>query len=87
MVKEVVTKALRSVSSLAQEEEESVEIQVGNLVGAIQQLHARVTKLDLQAVLSTPKEVHDQREEIAKGEVERIRALTSKFKKLSDRSA
>jgi folate-dependent phosphoribosylglycinamide formyltransferase PurN len=44
---------------------------------AIQQLQARVTKLELQAVPSTLQEVHDQREEAAKSTVERIRVLTS----------
>jgi hypothetical protein len=38
-------------------------------------------------VSSTPQEVCDQREEAAKNAVERIRALTSECKKLSDRSA
>jgi hypothetical protein len=36
MIKEAVTKSLRSMSSLAQEEEESVEIQVQKLTEAIQ---------------------------------------------------
>jgi hypothetical protein len=35
-VKESVTKALRSMPGLAQEEPESVELQVGKIVGAIQ---------------------------------------------------
>jgi hypothetical protein len=35
MIKEAVTKALLSVPSLAQEEEEPVEIQVGKLVEVI----------------------------------------------------
>jgi trimethylamine:corrinoid methyltransferase-like protein len=59
-IKEAVTKALRSVSGLAQEEEESTEIQVGKLVEAIQQLQARVTELELQAVSSTPQEVRSE---------------------------
>jgi trimethylamine:corrinoid methyltransferase-like protein len=86
-VKEAVTKALRSVSGLAQEEQESVEIQVGKLVEAIQQLQAWVTELDLQAVPSTPQEVRDQREEATKSAVGRIKVLTLECKKLSDRSA
>jgi hypothetical protein len=87
VVKEAVTKSLRSVSGLAQEEEESTEMQVGKLAEAIQQLQARVMELELQAVSSTPQEVHDQREEAARSAVGRIRALTSECKKLSDRSA
>jgi phosphopantetheinyl transferase (holo-ACP synthase) len=81
-VKEAVTKALRSVSGLAQEEEESVEIQVGKLVEAIQQLQARVMELELQAVSSTPQEVCDQREEAAKSAVGRIRTLALECKKV-----
>jgi hypothetical protein len=46
-------------------EEDPVEIQVGKLVEAIQQLQQRITELELQAVSSTPQEVQDQREEIA----------------------
>jgi hypothetical protein len=45
--KEVVTKSLRSVSGLAQEEEESAEIQVGKLVEAIQHLQTRVMELEI----------------------------------------
>jgi hypothetical protein len=85
-VKEAVTRALRSVSGLAQEEEESTEIQVGKLAEAIQQLQARVMELEIQAVSSTLQEVRDQREEAARNAVERIRALASECKKLSDRS-
>jgi hypothetical protein len=87
VVKEAVTRALRSVSGLAQEEPESTEMQVGKLVEAIQQLQARVMELEIQAVPSTPQEVHDQREEAARNAVERIRALASECKQLSDRSA
>jgi hypothetical protein len=80
VVKEAVTRALRSVSGLAQEEEESTEIQVGKLAEAIQQLQARVMELEIQAVSSTPQEVRDQREEAARNAVERIRALASECK-------
>jgi hypothetical protein len=64
-IKEAMTKALRVVSCLAQEEEESAKIQVGKLAEAIQQIQARVTELYLQAVLSAPQEVRDQREVLA----------------------
>jgi hypothetical protein len=76
-VKEVVSRALRSVPGLAQEEHEAVEVQVMKLAEAIQQLQARVTELEIQAVPSTPQEVCDQREEAAKSAVGRIRALAS----------
>jgi chromosome segregation ATPase len=86
-VKEAVTRALRSVSGLAQMEEETTESQVGKLVEAIQQLQARVAELELQAVPSTPQEVRDQREETARSAVERIKALALECKQLSSRSA
>jgi hypothetical protein len=57
VVKEVVRRALRSVPGLAQEEHEAVEVQVMKLVEAIQQLQARVTELEIQAVPSTLQEV------------------------------
>jgi hypothetical protein len=60
---------------------------VGKLTEAIQQLQARITELEIQAVPSTPQEVHDQREEATKSTVGRIKVLTSECKKLSDRSA
>jgi hypothetical protein len=47
-VKEVVTRALLSVLSLAHEELESNEMQVGKLHEAIQQVHARVTESKLR---------------------------------------
>jgi hypothetical protein len=52
-VKEVVRRTLRSVPSLAQEENEAVEVQVMKLAEAIHQLKARVMELEIQAVPST----------------------------------
>jgi hypothetical protein len=66
VIKEAVTKELLFLLGLAQEEEESVEIQVGKLIESIQQLQVRVTKFELQAVSSTSKEVRDQREEVSR---------------------
>jgi len=43
--------------------------------------------LEIQSVPSTPQKLHNQREEFAKSTVGRIRALTSEFKQLSDKSA
>jgi folate-dependent phosphoribosylglycinamide formyltransferase PurN len=51
---------------LAQEEQGSVEAQVVKLAETIQQLQARITELEVQAVPSTPQEVCDQREEATK---------------------
>jgi hypothetical protein len=62
-------------------------MQVGKLVEAIQQLQAWIMELELQAVPITPQEVRDQMKEGYRNAVERIRALASEFKKLSDRSA
>jgi folate-dependent phosphoribosylglycinamide formyltransferase PurN len=74
-VKEVVSKACHYVSSLAQEEHESVEAQVVKIVETIQKLQARITELEVQAVPSTLQEVRDQREESTKNAIVRIRAL------------
>jgi cell division septum initiation protein DivIVA len=60
---------------------------VGKLVESIQQLQERVEELELQVVSSSPQEVQDQREQTARSIVERIRALASKCKKLSNQSA
>jgi monomeric isocitrate dehydrogenase len=86
-IKEAVTRALLSMSSLVQIEEDTMEIQVGKLAEAIQQLQARIAELELQAVPSTPQEVRDQREETVRSAVERIKALALECKQLSSRSA
>jgi hypothetical protein len=70
VVKEVVTKEIFSVLGLAQEELESIDMQVGKLVESIQKLQSWVMELELQ-------EVRDQRDEGARNIVGRIRSLTS----------
>jgi hypothetical protein len=55
-VKEVVSRSLRFVPSLAREEHEIIEFQVMKLAEAIKQLQARVTELEIQEVPSTPQE-------------------------------
>jgi hypothetical protein len=45
-----------------------------------------VMELEIQAVLSTPQELRDQREEATRNAIERIRALTLECTKLSNRS-
>jgi hypothetical protein len=52
-IKEAMNRALRSVSGLAQMEEETADSQVEKLVEPIQQLQERVAELELQAVSST----------------------------------
>jgi hypothetical protein len=74
------------VLGLSQMEEETTESQVGKLVEAIQQIHARVAELELQAVSSTPQEVQDQRKENAWSIVERIKALALECKQLNNQS-
>jgi hypothetical protein len=56
-VKEADTRELRSMSGLAQMEQETTEIQVAKLTEAIQQLQERVIELELQIVSRTPQEV------------------------------
>jgi len=54
-----MNKSLRSVPGLAQEEHESVMVQVVNLTEVIQQLQAMKMELEIQVVLSTPQEMRD----------------------------
>jgi hypothetical protein len=54
-VKEAMKKSYHSMLGLAQEEEELVEVQVVKIAETIQQLQARITELDIQAVTSTPR--------------------------------
>jgi len=86
-IREAVTRALRYVSGLAHMEAEIVKKQVGKLAETIQQMQARVAELETQAMLSIPQEVRDHREKSTRSVVERIRALASEYKKLSDQSA
>jgi len=84
MVREVVTRALHSVSGLAHVEEETIESLVGKLIEAIQQLQARVVELEIQAVSSTLQEVRDQREETIRSAVEKIKVLGLEFNQSSN---
>jgi len=58
-VKETVARALRSMSRLAQMEEETVESQPGKLTQSIQYLQAILAELVLKTVPSTLQEVQD----------------------------
>jgi hypothetical protein len=53
VVKEVMDRALHSVSGLTNMKEEIAKIQLGKLVESIQQLQVRVEELELQEVSST----------------------------------
>jgi hypothetical protein len=59
VAKEAVTKVICYVSDLAQEEPESVDMQLGKFVEAIQQLQEWIVELEIQVVSSTPQEVRD----------------------------
>jgi prefoldin subunit 5 len=56
-IKEAVNKTLLSVTSLEKKEEDPMEHQVTKLSEAIQELHQRITNLELQTVSSTPQDV------------------------------
>ena len=86
-VKEVVNRALLSVTVLEIKAEDRVTQWVNQLIEAIQQLQQCITYLELLIVLETPQYVRDQREETAQSVVERIKALTLECKKLTDCSA
>jgi hypothetical protein len=85
-VKEAVSRALRSMTSLEQKVEELVEQQVVHLVEAIQQRQQRILDMELRTIPSTPQDVRYQREAIAQNAVERIKALAMECKQLSDRN-
>jgi len=80
MVKEVMNKACHYVPCLAQEGQELIEVQVMKLVETIQELQVRITELEIQAILSTPHEVHNQREQATKNVAIRIRSITTECK-------
>jgi hypothetical protein len=86
-VKEVVNKALHSVTSLETQVKDRVTHQVGKLVEAIQQLHQQITDLELHIAPKTPQDVRDQREATARSAVDRIKTLAMECKKLTDCSA
>lgn len=86
-VKEVVNKALRSMTSLEPQAEDRIEHQVEQLAESIQQLQQIISYLELHAVPNTTQDVRDQREATAQSTVERIKYFSMECKKLSDWSA
>jgi hypothetical protein len=86
VVKEVVTKSLRFVLGLAQEESESTKIQVGKLARSHSTTSSKSNGAGNPSSVDHSQEVCDQREEAAINVVERIITLASKCKQLSDRS-
>jgi hypothetical protein len=86
-VKEVVNRALCSVTVVEVKAEDQVMKQVAQLEEVIQQLQQCIADLELRTVPETPQEVKDQREATARSTVERLKALTLECKKFVDRSA
>jgi hypothetical protein len=86
-VKEVVSRALCSVKVLEIKAEDRVTHQVEHLTKSIQQLHQRITDLELCTVPETSQDIRDQREAIAWSAVERIKVLAMECKQLSNFSA
>jgi hypothetical protein len=86
-VKEMVNRALHSVTVVEVKDEDRVPQQVAQLEEVIQQLQQHITDLELHAVPKTPQDVRDQREATARSTVERLKALTLECKHLTDRSA
>jgi hypothetical protein len=67
-VKEVISKALRSVTVVEMKVEDRFTQQVEKLVEVIQQLQQRIADLELRAVPETPHDVRDQREATARSD-------------------
>jgi hypothetical protein len=86
-VKEVVKRALRSVTVVEIKIEDRVTQQVEQIIEAIQQLQQHIADLELRAVPETPHDVRDQREATTRSTVERIKSLAMECKKIIDRSA
>jgi hypothetical protein len=86
-VKEMVNRALRSVTVVEVKAEERIPQQVVQLEEVIQQLQQRIADLELRAVPETPQDVRDQREATARSAVERLKALAGECKQLSNHSA
>jgi chromosome segregation ATPase len=86
-VKEMVNRALRSVTVIEVKAEERIPQQVVQLEEVIQQLQLRIADLELRAVPETPQDVREQREATARSAVERLKALVGECKQLSNRSA
>ena len=86
-VKEVVNRALRSVTVLELNKEDQVPQQVNQLAETIQQLQQCIADFELRTIHETPQEVKDQREVTSRSAVERLKALTLECKQLTDCSA
>jgi hypothetical protein len=86
-VKEMVNRALHSVTLIEVKAEDQVPKKVVQLEEVIQQLQQHITDLELRVVPENPQDVRDQREATTQSIFERIKALTLECKKLIDQSA
>jgi hypothetical protein len=86
-IKELVNRALRSVTVVEVQTEEWVPQQVAQLEGVIQKLQQCIADLELRAVPETPQEIRDQREITAHSAVDRLKSLALECKQLSSHSA
>jgi hypothetical protein len=84
-VKEMVHRALRSVTVVEVKTEERVPQQVAQLEEVIQQLQQCIADLELCTVPETPQDVRDQREATARSAVDRLKSLALECKQLSNR--
>jgi hypothetical protein len=86
-VKEMVHRALFSVTVIEVKTKERVPKQVAQLEEVIQQLQQCITDLELRTVPETPQDVRDQREATARNTVHRLKSLSLECKQLSNHSA
>jgi hypothetical protein len=74
-VKEMVNRALLSMTVIELKVEEIIPQQILQLEEVIQQLQQRIVDFELRAVLETPQDVRDQWEATAWSAFERLEAL------------
>ena len=86
-MKEVVNRALRSITFIEVKVEDQVTKQVLQLEEVIEQLQQLIADLELCTVPETPQEVKDKREENSRSTVEWIKALTLECNKFTNNSA
>jgi hypothetical protein len=86
-VKEMVHRALLSVTVIEVKTEEQVPQQVAQLEEVIQQLQQRIADLELRTVPETPQDIRDQREATAHSAVDRLKSLALECKQLSNRNS